>query len=138
MQELYIQHDSGEMSIFLDAFFPTSKTRFNKLLRIIDLDSNRIVLKNELATHFHRRISDCENIILEYGKIYLDNMQKKAATQRLVDSGKYPNGLPLSEEELKQAKKDLRDYKRVVKGALSITKNCTKEKDQFLKLLDCL
>ena len=46
-------HGNGEMLIHLDYFFPCSQVRFNKLLKIIELDwQHEAELKENLKVHF--------------------------------------------------------------------------------------
>lgn len=120
MDDLKITYNDGhgQMTIHMNFFFPCSQERFKKLLKIIDLD-----------------LSDLRK---ENGKIYFDNKQKAADTQTLIDSRKHPNGLPVSKDELKQARVDLKEYKAAAKKALSDANQNLKFKQRFEKYLELL
>lgn len=58
MDDLHItyNHGNGEMLIHLDYFFPCSQVRFNKLLKIIELDwQHEAELKESLKVHFQKK-----------------------------------------------------------------------------------
>lgn len=58
MDDLHItyNHGNGEMLIHLDYFFPCSQVRFNKLLKIIELDwQHEAELKENLKVHFQKK-----------------------------------------------------------------------------------
>lgn len=139
MDDLYIKWDTGKMLIHLNYFFPTSQVKFNKLLKIINLDwRHEAELQAKLKVYFQDKISDLDDRCTKYGKEYIDNKQRVADTQILLESRKQPNGLPVSEDELKQAKEDLGNCKAATKKALSVVNKCLKEKEQFLKHLEAL
>lgn len=137
--DLYIKWETGHMNIHLDFFFPCSKTRFKKLLKIIALDwQHETELKEYLKVYFQKRIADLTELWKENSKKYYENKQKDADTEGLIESRKHPNGLPVSKKELKQAKADLRRYRDNWQKALASAKKNKKFKEQFegyLKLL---
>lgn len=58
MDDLHItyNHGNGQMLIHLDYFFPCSQVRFNKLLKIIELDwQHEAELKENLKVHFQKK-----------------------------------------------------------------------------------
>ena len=120
MEDLYIKWETGYMNIHMDFFFPCSQQRFKKLLKVIALDwQHEDELKETLKVYFQNRISDLVELRKENGKKYFDFKQKAADTQRMIQSRKYPNGVSLSKEELKQARADLKDIQSAAKQAFS-------------------
>ena len=117
MDDLHItyNHGNGEMLIHLDYFFPCSQVLFNKLLKIIELDWQQ-----------------------ENSKLYYDNKEKAASTKAIIDSRKHPNGLPLSKDELKEARADFRAYTAAYKQALSDAKSNKRFKERFEKYLESM
>lgn len=64
MDELYIVHSRGHMTIHMDKFFPTSQQNFKKLLKIIELDwYHQVELKEQMGSYFNERIAEYDNII---------------------------------------------------------------------------
>ena len=56
-QILYISWETGYMNIDMDQFFPCTKTKFNKLLKIIEMDWRHCKeLKETLKVYFQERI----------------------------------------------------------------------------------
>lgn len=141
MDDLYITYNNGQgkMTIHMNYFFPCSQVRFKKLLKVVELDwEHEAELKEKLKVHFQKRIADLSDLRKENGKIYFDNKQKEADTQTLIDSRKHPNGLPVSKDELKQARVDLKEYKAAAKKALSDANQNLKFKQRFEKYLELL
>ena len=58
-ETLYIKWDTGEMEIVLENFFPTTKKRFNKLLKIIRFDwQNQDEIIEFLKVYFQNSITN--------------------------------------------------------------------------------
>lgn len=141
MNDLYITYNNGrgEMLIHMDYFFPCSQARFKKLLKIIALDwQHEAELKEKLKVHFQNRIADLVELWKGNSRKYYDSKQKDADTARLIESRKHPNGLPVSKDELKQAKADLKEYRESWKKALADAKRNKKFKEQFEQYLELL
>lgn len=141
MDDLHITYNHGndEMLIHLDYFFPCSQVRFKKLLKIIELDwQHEAELKENLKVHFQKRISDLTALWKENSKKYYDNREKAASTKAIIDSRKHPNGLPLSKDELKEARADFRTFTAAYKQALSDAKSNKRFKERFEKYLESM
>ncbi len=141
MDDLYITWNDGhgEMRILLDYFFPCSQARFKKLLKIVELDwQHETELKEKLKVYFQKRIADLVELWKSNSKKYYDYRQKAADTKEEIDSGKHPNGLPLSKEELKQAKADFKAYTAAYQKALADAKKNKQFKERFEKYLELM
>lgn len=139
MEDLYIEWETGHMNIHMDFFFPCSVQKFKRLLKIIVLDwKHEDELKEKLKVHFQNRISALVDLWKENSKKYYDNKQKTADTNNLIESRKHPNGLPVSKDELKQAKADLKEYTAAYKKALSDAKANKLFFEPFEKYLELL
>lgn len=136
---LHIVWETGYMNIYMDHFFPCSIQRFKKLLKVIVLDwQHEEELKEKLKVYFQNRIPELVGLWKENSKKYYDNKQKAADTTNLIENRKHPNGLPVSKDELKQAKADLKEYTATYKKALSDAKANKRFKEQFEKYLELL
>ena len=139
MNDLYIEWETGHMNIHMDFFFPCNIQRFKKLLKIIKLDwQHEEELKEKLKVHFQNRISALVDLWKENSRKYYDFKQKAADTTSLIESRKHPNGLPVSKDELKKAKIDLKEYTEAYKKALADVKRNKRFKEQFEKYLESL
>lgn len=136
---LHIEWETGHMNIDMDSFFPCEQSRFKKLLKVIALDwRHEEELKEKLKVYFQNRIADLVELREENGKKYFDFKQKAADTQRIIQGKKRPNGVPLSKEELKQARADLKEYTSTYKKALSDANSNSRFKERIEKHLEFL
>lgn len=139
MEELRIKYDRGKMVVILNNFFPTSRTRLKKLLKVIDLDyEHRDELIEHLKQFFSEQIPVYKAEFESNGKTYLEYKQLSADTGRMVKSKKRPSGVGLSEEELKQEKERLKTYKEAAKKYLSAAKKFQRGQKQYSELLEYL
>lgn len=139
MKDLHIEFGTGYMDIYMDEFFPCGIQNFKKLLKLIDLDcQHKAELEEKLRTYFQNKISELVQLRKENSRKYFDNKQKAADTERMIESRKHTNGLPLSEDELKQAKADLKEYTSAHKKALSGANKNLKFKERLEKYLELL
>lgn len=92
MEELRIKYDRGKMVVILNNFFPTSRTRLKKLLKVIDLDyEHRDELIEHLKQFFSEQIPVYKAEFESNGKKYLEYKQLSADTGRMVKSKKRPS-----------------------------------------------
>lgn len=139
MEELRIKYDRGKMVVIMNNFFPTSRTRLKKLLKVIDLDyEHRDELIEHLKQFFSEQIPVYKAEFESNGKKYLEYKQLSADTGQMVKSKKRPSGVGLSEEELKQEKERLKTYKEAAKKYLSAAKRFQRGQKQYSELLEYL
>lgn len=79
MDDLYIKYKNGEMLIHMNAFFPSSQSRLNKLLKVIELDyEHETELKEKLKVYFQNKIAESEDLRQSSGKEHLSWRQKRS------------------------------------------------------------
>lgn len=136
---LYIEYSTGHIEIYMDEFFPCNISVFKKLLGLINSDTqHKTELKEKLRNYFQEQILKLIQSYEENIKIHLDNKQYATDTQRLIESCKHPNGVPLSEKEIEQAMADLKQYKSAYQTAFSYANRSIKSKEKFEKYLQLL
>lgn len=139
MEELRIKYDRGKMVVILDNFFPTSRARLKKLLKVIDLDyEHSEELIEQLKHFFSEQIPVYKAEFESNGRKYLEYKQLSADTGRMVKSKKRPSGVRLSDEELKQEKERLNNYKEAAKKYLGAAKKFQRGHKQYSELLEYL
>lgn len=114
--QLFIKWDTGNMTINCEAFFPASQNKLNVLLKTIDLDWEH---KDEILKQMMQFLKDLEaemeqkkqEIKSEYSKEF----QKMKDLEHLIRDCRHPNGLPISKVEMKTAKADLKEQKKLVR-----------------------
>ena len=141
METINITWDNGKgrMNIFLDKFFPTTKTNLKKLLSVISLDwQHEDELREKLKVYFQNKQSEHEAAKKENARKHLEYRQKEADSKEIVTTRKRPNGVPLSKDELKEEKEKLRRYKISASSHLSHYKQHEKDEKQFSEYLKLL
>ena len=139
MEELRIEYDRGKMVVILNNFFPTSRARLKKLLKVIDLDyEHSDELIEQLKQFFSEQIPVYKAEFESNGRKYLEYQQLSADTGRMVKSKKRPSGVRLSDEELKQEKERLNTYKEAAKKYLGAAKKFQRGHKQYTELLEYL
>lgn len=137
MKEIRIKTENGGMTVYIDSFFPCSQAQFNKLFKIVRQFSrlNDVqAITEQLKQNFTDRIRDNGDAKSGYTKLYFREMQKHADFRNMVESGKRPNGIPLTKEELKEYKKKqssamstareyLREQKKIEREITALKKN---------------
>ena len=124
MEELRIKYDRGKMVVILNNFFPTSRARLKKLLKVIDLDyEHSDELIEQLKQFFSEQIPVYKAEFESNGRKYLECQQLSADTGRMVKSKKRPSGVRLSDEELKQEKERLIPTKKPQRNTWVLQRN---------------
>lgn len=125
--QLFIKWDTGSMTINCEAFFPASQNKLNVLLKTIDLDWEH---KEEILKQMVQFLTDLETEMEQKKKEikskYSNEFQKMKDLERLISDGRHPNGVPISKVEMKTAKADLKEQKKVVSGLEESFKRCSK------------
>lgn len=106
----------GEMTINCETFFPCSQKDMSLLLKIIDLDREH---KDDILKRMIQFLMDLEakakaseeTIKAEYHKEF----QKMKDLEHLISDCRHPNGIPINDVELKIAKADLKERKKLVR-----------------------
>lgn len=102
------------MVIHIDEFFPCDKARFRKLFRIIKQFShlnNVQKIAEQLKEHFTEQINTLDVKRKEESAGYWRWRQRYADFDDIICSGKFPNGVKLTKEQLKAVKGNYRDAK---------------------------
>lgn len=117
-QDLKIEYDRGQMIIRLENFLPSPQAKLKKLLKINELDwKNEEQNMQQIIDHCKERLEE-ENQRKKWSEEkYIKYHQPMLDLQRIVESGKMPSGVPLTKDELKAKKEELRHLKAVVEAA---------------------
>ena len=129
---LNIQWDTGNMTIYMPAFFPCPAGKLNKLKKIIALDfKHEEALLAQMQAHFRERISECENIYQREGKAYWQHQDKAVSYKQQLADGKTPVGLPLTKEQKKEWRKYVKEFNAFAKACERNTLQAQKQKEWF-------
>lgn len=134
--EIKIDYGKGHMIIRCDYFFPTSQAKLRKLLKIIEMDyASCVAISKSICDYLESRINENVGVMERIRKVFPGLHQKMCDTERLIESRKYPNGIPLTKQEWKDAKEQLKILKSQVQ---SKERDFTNAKNQNKKLQDNL
>ena len=137
--EMHIEWDTGNMTIYLYEFFPCSTAKLNKLLKVIDLDwMHREELILQLKTFFEEIIPAKDFAFKEYAKAYGDAHQKIVDLSAIVTSKRLPNGVYINKGQFETFKKELKKAKVDERNNRIRALNCKKDKEKYEKLLENL
>lgn len=113
--QLHIKWDTGNMTINCEAFFPATQNKLNVLMKTIDLDWEH---KDEILHQMLQFLTDLEQEAEEKKQEikhqFGNEFQKMKDLERMISSCKHPNGVPLSKVEVKDAKAELKEQKKLV------------------------
>lgn len=130
------------MRIFLDKFFPTSITNFKKLIKIIELDlknlEDRDILLFKLRDYIEKalKIAQAENKRIAI--LYFEAKQTVVELEEKISSGRQPNGLTLSEDDIKNLKDCLKSEKRAVNLAEKSARQNKRLIDNYKRCLELI
>lgn len=137
--DLKIVYETGQMTIHMNSFFPTSQAKLKKLLNVIDLDfEHREEIIQTMRQFFQDKVNELEEKRISSGKKAVEYKQKIADTTAIIESRKHPNGVPLTKDELADIKEQNKHFKAVYAGCLSDFNRSIRQKDLFLKHLEIL
>lgn len=130
----------GKMTLDLDKFFPCSQKSFKNLLGAIGLADyiEREQANKELKVYFQKQLDGFSDLKKGTAKKYSDFKQKDSDIGKMMSSGKFPNGLPITKDEFSELKAEQKEYRKEWKQALSLHKKYVRLEKQFTKYLEIL
>lgn len=120
-----IKWGSGKCNISLEYFFPTSKDKLNRLLKLIHLDyANEEEIISTILSYLKNEVSVVTELGRKKAKLYMDSRQKYSDYSSMLSSGKKFNGVMLTFSEIQQMKKDRAEVKKEMSEHESNMKSC--------------
>lgn len=126
---LNIKWDTGQMRIEYESFFPATQNNLNVLMKTIELDwEHKEDILKQMLQFLKDLEKDAEDRKQEIKKNFGTQFQKMKDMERMVQTCKHPNGVPITKIEMRQLEADLkrqkvkvhnleRDFKRYSKTA---------------------
>lgn len=137
MKVFEINWFTGHMVLNVDAFFPASVDKAKKVFKLM-----RQYCSDEQIESLDEYLHQAKVKAFEDGKSYASEYrkyhQKAVDIQEIVDSGKLPIGLRVSEWELKEYKKDLKEARKSERSYLTkakVQERKVKNLDRNIELL---
>lgn len=125
--KLFIKWDTGNMEINCENFFPSTQNKLNVLLKTINLDwEHKEEILHQILTFLKGLEQKTEQRKQKIKKSFNIEYQKMCDLQHLIADCKRPNGLPVTKDELKQTKSDLKEQKKLVSELQQQFKRCSR------------
>lgn len=129
------------MIIYVDTFFPCSQKQFRKLFKIINQFShlnNVQEMTKQLKEHFTEQINSLDARRKGESAGYWNRRQQYVDYGNIIESGKHPNGVKLTKEELKDFKEKYRTAKSWAHSFEMDFKRHTRQLEAYKKNLELL
>ena len=130
----------GHMKLIIAGFFPCTKSKFKKLLKIIDMSEEKDEILKQLQLAFPERVDQLKteeaNLMesrKEYVKDYFAEKQKVVDLTTKLKAGKYPNGVGIPVYLRANMKEELKDHKERMKTAEGYYKEKMREAKRVVK-----
>lgn len=110
---------SGKMSVALHCFFPASQANVRKLMKTIrsDVLFSRVRRNTEqILNYLNSAIIEFKAAAKECADEHVDARTRAAEIKEEIKWEKFTNGLPMTKEDLKKAREELKEYNRQVAG----------------------
>lgn len=132
-----IRWDSGQMNINIAWFFPCGRATWNKLLKTMKLDwENYPKMVPDLEAWMMETIKEADYWIKAYGNKYAEKHQKACDLKHMIEDKKYPNGVPISKDKIKELKKDYRNATTAERDALKQATDFRKLKERLKEQIE--
>jgi len=130
---LKLNYENGNMEIYVDKFFPCKQTQLKKIIRLMSSEDIRNLI-NELQNM-------CETYkekIQMNKELYLTSHQLSVAYQDMIVSGKRPNGVRLTKDEIQVNKDSLKMFQEDKKYYEKIVLRYNRELETLKKNIETL
>lgn len=134
-----IKWGSGYMNLFMPEFFPCSKSKFNKVLKLIREDwENQDAIRETLKVHFQNRIEDLKPLMKKKANEYADAKTFIAEGGQQIKARKFPNGLPMNPDQVAELRNAVTDRRAEAADILADFHRMERQSKQFPELLKML
>lgn len=131
MTQVHIKWETGQMTINCENFFPAPQNKLKQLLKVIELDrEHEDEILNKIMQTLRSLEKEYYNLSQEIKIQYQKEHQLMCELEYMVTDVKHPNGVPLTKVELKQAKGDLKEQKKLVRELEQDFKTYQKKKQK--------
>lgn len=139
MQDIEFKTERGHYLIHLDEMFPCSKDRFKRVMKLVMWDLSSCDTNKEIINqHFRLKIEENETNMKALANRYFIYKQEFVDTNRIIESGKHPNGIPITKTELKDFKERAKHYKIVYSSAEVQARQCKRLVERYKEHLEML
>lgn len=120
----------GSMIIAMDRFFPCTKAKMRKFLKLVDSSSCPQDLVKQISDFLQLQLPELKSQTEQYSSDYFKHHQNVIDLSEIIESGRQPNGFPIRQNKLTELKQNLRQEKSNMNKALRAFKHTKKLYEQ--------
>lgn len=130
---LEIKWATGHMKIILEKMFPTTKTHFKKLLKVVSMDfKHQDQLRETLMKHFQYRKIKHKNELENWKRRLVEVKPKVEDLENQLNDAKWHNAVFHVKKNVKLLKEELKKHRHDLRHAVS----CIKQHERTLLGID--
>lgn len=137
--QIYISWGSGNSIFYLPEFFPCTQAKLKKFVKLLKTDfETRDENINTCVDYLNNTISALSLKIIIFSKSFFSLKNEKSSLEERIKSNKQQNGVPLTSEEIREMKSELKQVKRKLKNIDEILNSYAVLKSKLEKNLGTL
>lgn len=135
--QIYISWGSGNGIFYLPEFFPCTQAKLKKFVKLLKTDfETRDENINTCVDYLNNTISALSLKIIIFSKSFASLKNEKSSQEERIKSNKQQNGVPLTSEEIREMKSELKQVKRKLKNIDEILNSYAVLKSKLEKNLE--
>lgn len=120
----------GSMAIAMDRFFPCTKAKMKKFLKLVNASNCSQDLVKQISDFLQLQLPELKSQTEQYSSDYLKHHQNVTDLSEIMESGRQPNGFPIKQNKLTELKRTLCQEKSNMNKALRTFKHTKKLYEQ--------
>lgn len=120
----------GSMAIAMDRFFPCTKAKMKKFLKIVNASNCSQDLVKQISDFLQLQLPELKSQTEQYSSDYFKYHQNVIDLSEIIESGRQPNGFPIRQNKLTELKRTLCQEKSNMNKALRAFKHTKKLYEQ--------
>lgn len=116
----------GSMIIAMDRFFPCTKAKMKRLLKLINASNCSQNLVKQISDFLQLQLPELKSQTERYSSDYFKHHQNVTDLSEIIESGRHPNGLQIRQNKLTELKRNLYQEKSNMNEALRAFKHAKK------------
>lgn len=137
--QIYISWGSGNCIFYLPEFFPCTQAKLKKFVKLLMTDfETRDENINTCVDYLNNATGALSLKIIIFSKSFASLKNEKSSLEERIKSNKQQNGVPLTSEEIREMKSELKQVKRKLKNIDEILNSYVVLKSKLEKNLETL
>ena len=135
--QIYISWGSGNCIFYLPKFFPCTQARLKKFVKLLMTDfETRDENINTCVDYLNNTTGVLIDKMVKLSELFASLKNEKSSLEERIKSNKQQNGVPLTSEEIREMKSELKQVKRKLKNIDEILNSYAVLKSKLEKNLE--